>query len=145
MIDIKEIIELLPHRYPFLLIDRVLELVPGKYVVAIKNITMNEPQFTGHFPGNPIFPGVMLVEAMAQAAGVLAIKTRSQGLGDRKAAVIAGVDKVRFKRPVVPGDQLVMRCEIVAIKRNIWKFRCEGRIDGALVTEAEILCTERDI
>ena len=145
MIDIKEIIEMLPHRYPFLLIDRVMDLEPGKYIVAIKNVTVNEPQFMGHFPGNPIFPGVLIVEAMAQAAGLLAIKTRAQGLGDRKAAVLAGIDNVRFKRPVVPGDQLVIRCELVTTKRNIWKFRCEGRIDGALVTEAEILCTERDI
>lgn len=145
MIDIKEIIEILPHRYPFLLVDRVTELVPGEYVIAIKNVTVNEPQFMGHFPGNPIFPGVMIVEAMAQAAGLLAVKTMARGLGERKAAVIAGIDNVRFRRPVVPGDQLVLRCAIVSTKRNIWKFRCEGRVDGALVTEAEILCTERDI
>lgn len=145
MIDVREIFELLPHRYPFLLVDRITELVPGKYVVAIKNVTANEPQFTGHFPENPIFPGIMLVEAMAQAAGILAIKTRSAGLGERKAAVIAGVDNVRFRRPVVPGDQFVMRCEIMSVKRNIWKFRCVGSVDGSPVTEAEILCTERDI
>lgn len=145
MIEIREIFELLPHRYPFLLVDRITELVPGKYVIAIKNVTANEPQFTGHFPENPIFPGIMLVEAMAQAAGILAIKTRAEGLRDRKAAVIAGIDNVRFRRPVVPGDQFVMRCEIVSTKRNIWKFRCVGTVDGFPVTEAEILCTERDI
>lgn len=145
MIEIKEIINMLPHRYPFLLVDRITEVVAGEYVIGIKNITVNEPQFTGHFPETPIFPGMMIVEAMAQVAGVLAIKTRSEGLQARKAAVIAGVDNVRFRRPVVPGDQLVLRCEIMSIKRNIWKFRCMGSVDGFPVAEAEILCTERDI
>ncbi len=142
--DIKEIAALLPHRYPFLFIDRVTELVPGEYVIGYKNITFNEPQFTGHFPETPIFPGVLIIEAMAQLAGVLAARTRNAGVAADKAAVIVGVDAVRFKRPVVPGDRLVMRAELVNVKRNIWKFRAVGHVDEVLVAEAEIICTERD-
>lgn len=144
MMDIKEIAALLPHRYPFLFIDRVTELVPGEYVIGYKNITFNEPQFTGHFPETPIFPGVLIIEAMAQLAGVLAARTRNAGVAADKAAVIVGVDAVRFKRPVVPGDRLVMRAELVSVKRNIWKFRAVGYVDEVLVAEAEIICTERD-
>jgi 3-hydroxyacyl-[acyl-carrier-protein] dehydratase len=144
MMDIKEIAALLPHRYPFLFIDRVTELVPGEYVIGYKNITFNEPQFTGHFPETPIFPGVLIIEAMAQLAGVLAARTRNAGVAADKAAVIVGVDAVRFKRPVVPGDRLVMRAELVNVKRNIWKFRAAGHVDEVLVAEAEIICTERN-
>ncbi|CBL46414.1 (3R)-hydroxymyristoyl-[acyl carrier protein] dehydratase [gamma proteobacterium HdN1] len=145
MIEHTEILPILPQRYPFLLVDRVLEVVPGEYCVAVKNITANEPQFTGHFPGNPIFPGMMLLEAMAQTAGVLAVKTRSEGLRERTAAVFVGVDNVRFRRPAIPGDQIIMRAELVTTKRNIWKFRCEAKIDGVLAAEAEILLTEKNL
>jgi 3-hydroxyacyl-[acyl-carrier-protein] dehydratase len=144
MMDIKEIAALLPHRYPFLFVDRVTELVPGEYVIGYKNITFNEPQFTGHFPETPIFPGVFIIEAMAQLAGLLAARTRNAGVAANKAAVIVGVDAVRFKRPVVPGDRLIMRAELVSVKRNIWKFRAVGHVDDVQVAEAEIICTERD-
>lgn len=144
MIDANEILSMLPHRYPMLLVDRVTEYVPGEYILGYKNITFNEPQFQGHFPGNPIFPGVLIIEGMAQLAGILAMKTMNRGLADRKAAVIVGVDGARFKRPAVPGDQLMMRADMLSVKRNIWKFRLESRIDGQLAAEAELLCTERD-
>jgi len=145
MMDINEIRFYLPHRYPFLFLDRVTELVEGEYILATKNITINEPIFDGHFPDNPIFPGVCIIEAMAQASGVLALKTIGTGAEANKAYVIAGVDKVRFKRSAIPGDQLIIRSEVLSRKRSIWKFKTEARVDGQLVGSAEILCAERDL
>ncbi len=137
---IDEIKKLLPHRYPFLLVDRVVELELGKRIVAYKNITANEEVFNGHFPGESIFPGVMIIEAMAQAAGLLGFATVNKQPEDDALYLFAGVDGVRFKRPVVPGDRLVLEAEIDSTKRNIWRFKCRSTVDGQLTCEATILC-----
>lgn len=138
--DIKKIMEYIPHRYPFLLIDRVLEMEPGKRIVAIKNVTINEPFFQGHFPGQPIMPGVLLIEAMAQAWGVLAISTTRQQVHSADILFI-GIDKARFRRPVLPGDQVRFELESIGLKRLIWKFRGKAFVDGNLVAEAELMAT----
>jgi len=143
--NINEIRSFLPHRYPFLFIDRIIDVVAGEYVIATKNITINEPVFDGHFPGNPIFPGVYIIEAMAQAAGILGFKTLGGGAQPNKAYLMAGVDNVRFKRASTPGDQLVIRAEIINQKRTIWKFKTEARVDGELICSAEILCAEKEL
>jgi len=138
--DIKEILQYLPHRYPFLLVDRMLEIEPGVRARGLKNVTMNEPFFPGHFPHHPVMPGVLIIEAMAQTAAVLAFKTDGSVPDDDSTVYFASVDNVRFKRPVVPGDQLVMEAEIVRKMRNIWKFKAVARVDGELATEAEFMC-----
>ena len=140
IIDINEIKKYIPHRYPFLLVDRITELEIGKRVVGLKNVTVNEPFFPGHFPHNPVMPGVLIIEAMAQTAAVLAFKTEGTVPDDDSTVYFASVDNVRFKRPVVPGDQLVMEAEIVRKMRNIWKFKAVARVDGELTTEAEFMC-----
>lgn len=139
-IDIEEIMELLPHRYPLLLIDRVTEYELGVSIKAYKNVTFNEPCFTGHFPGKPIFPGVMILEAMAQAAGVLGFKT--QGNSD-DLYLYAGIDNARFKRPVVPGDRLDFSVELIKEKRGIWKFKGIASVDGEVACSAEFMCAMR--
>lgn len=138
--EVTDIMRFLPHRYPFLLVDRVVACEPGKWLRAIKNISYNEPQFTGHFPHQPIFPGVLIIEAMAQATGLLASQTAPEVLGEGKVYYLVGVDKVRFKRPVVPGDQLTLIAEYVRHKRNIWSFACRAEVDGEFVASAEIMC-----
>ncbi|MAT52535.1 MAG: 3-hydroxyacyl-[acyl-carrier-protein] dehydratase FabZ [Porticoccaceae bacterium] len=143
--DIKQIKALLPHRYPFLLVDRVVELVPGERILAYKNITANEEVFNGHFPQAPIFPGVMIIEAMAQAAGVLGFATVGKQAEDNKLYLFAGVDGVRFKRPVVPGDRLMLEASIDSVKRNIWRFKCRATVDDRLACEATLLCALQDI
>ncbi len=140
IIDINEIKQYIPHRYPFLLVERITELEIGKRVVGLKNVTVNEPFFPGHFPHNPVMPGVLIIEAMAQTAAVLAFKTDGSVPDDDSTVYFASVDNVRFKRPVVPGDQLVMEAEIVRKMRNIWKFKAVARVDGELATEAEFMC-----
>ena len=140
--DIQQIQSLLPHRYPFLLVDRVLECEPGKRLVAMKNVTFNEPFFQGHFPSKPVMPGVLLIEAMAQATGLLAME--SAEVPREAIYYLVGVDKARFKRPVEPGDQLIMRVTLEAVRRGIWKFNGEARVDDRLVASAEIMCTARD-
>lgn len=140
IIDINEIKQYIPHRYPFLLVDRITELEIGKRVVGLKNVTVNEPFFPGHFPHNPVMPGVLIIEAMAQTAAVLAFKTDGSVPDDDSTVYFASVDNVRFKRPVVPGDQLVMEAQIVRKMRNIWKFKAVARVDGELATEAEFMC-----
>jgi 3-hydroxyacyl-[acyl-carrier-protein] dehydratase len=125
------------------MIDRVLECEPGKRILAVKNVSNNEPQFVGHFPGRPIMPGVLILEAMAQAAGILVFRTQDQKPGSHAVYYYAGIDEARFKRPVVPGDRLEIEASILAHKRIIWKFACVARVDGAVVAEAVILCTER--
>jgi len=138
---IEEIKSLLPHRYPFLLVDRVLEIIPGESLTAIKNITVNEPQFPGHFPQQPIMPGVLMVEAMAQAAGILAFKTDNIVPGEDSTYYLAGVDKTRFKRPVVPGDQLRMEIKLLKSKRGIWVFEGKAYVDDQLAVTTELMCT----
>ncbi|MFN5193441.1 MAG: 3-hydroxyacyl-ACP dehydratase FabZ, partial [Cyanobacteriota bacterium] len=133
----EQILNLLPHRYPFALVDRVIEHVPGKSAVAIKNVTFNEPQFQGHFPGRPLMPGVLIVEAMAQVGGL--IVTQMPEL-PRGLFVFAGIDGVRFRRPVVPGDQLLIRCELISLKRKRFgKVRAEATVDGELACSGELL------
>jgi 3-hydroxyacyl-[acyl-carrier-protein] dehydratase len=141
--NIQDVKNYLPHRYPFLLIDRVLELEIGKSIVALKNITFNEPQFTGHFPDQPIMPGVMIVEAMAQATGILAFKSEVGKPIDGQIYMLVGIDKVRFKRIVEPGDQLLIEVEVMTVKRGIWKFKCKASVDGNIVTSAELMCTQK--
>ncbi len=141
--DIQQIQRLLPHRYPFLLVDRVLESEPGRRLVAIKNVTINEPFFQGHFPRKPVMPGVLLIEAMAQATGLLAMQ--STEVPDDSIYYLVGVDKARFKRPVVPGDQLVFEVEVLKHKRDIWVFAAEAKVDGGMVASAEIMCTGRNL
>jgi 3-hydroxyacyl-[acyl-carrier-protein] dehydratase len=142
--NITEIMDVLPHRYPFLLVDRVVELVKGEKIVAFKNITGNEEVFNGHFPGAPIFPGVMIVEALAQASGILGFVTTDTTADDGKLYLFAGLDKVRFKAPVVPGDQLMLESEVVAVKRHIWRFQTRATVNGKLVCEATLLCAYQD-
>lgn len=141
-IDIQEILDLLPHRYPFLLIDRVTEYVLGESIEAYKNVTVNEPCFMGHFPGRPIFPGVLILEAMAQAAGVLGFKT--MGRSD-KLYLFAGVDNARFKRQVTPGDRLDISIKLLKERRGIWKFSGVASVDGEEACTAEFLCATREI
>lgn len=145
MMDIKEIKEYLPHRYPFLLVDRVLELVEGEHIVAIKNVSANEDVFNGHFPQAPIFPGVMIIEALAQASGILGFKTLNKRPADGSIYLFAGIDDVRFKRQVVPGDQLRLESRVVSSKRGIWKFDCKATVDGQLAASATILCADRQV
>ena len=141
--DIQKIQSLLPHRYPFLLIDRVIESEPGKRLVAIKNVTINEPFFEGHFPTKPVMPGVLLIEAMAQATGLLAME--SADVPKEAIYYLVGVDKARFKQPVVPGDQLVFEVEVLKHRRDIWVFAAEAKVDGGTVASAEIMCTARNL
>jgi 3-hydroxyacyl-[acyl-carrier-protein] dehydratase len=138
MIEIKEIINILPHSYPFLLVDRIIEMDPGKRIVGIKNVTYNEPFFPGHFPGRPIMPGVLIVEAMAQTAGVLAFKSMPKEERG-KPVYFLGIDNVRFRKPVVPGDQLRLELEITKHRQSIWGFKGKALVDGKLVAEAELL------
>jgi 3-hydroxyacyl-[acyl-carrier-protein] dehydratase len=141
--DIQEVLEHLPQRYPLLMIDRVLEFDPGKRIRALKNVSANEPQFLGHFPGRPIMPGVLILEAMAQAACILALRSSGVTATGNRAYYYAGIDGARFKRPVEPGDQLVLEVVLLAHKRTIWKFGCVARVGPDVAAEAEILCTER--
>jgi len=141
--DALQVLQYLPQRYPLLMIDRVLECEPGKRILALKNVTSNEPHFTGHFPGRPIMPGVLILEAMAQAAGILVFRTRGDKPDANTVYYYAGIDEARFKKPVVPGDRLEIEATILAHKKTIWKFACVARVDGAVAAEAVILCTER--
>lgn len=139
-IDILEILRLLPHRYPFIMIDRILTLVPDKNVEALKNVTINEPFFQGHFPAKPVMPGVLMLEGMAQAGGVLAYCTEPENV-DVKLLYFAGLDKVRFRRPVGPGDQLIYRVEVLKKKRGIWKLAGKAFVDDKVVAEAELMAS----
>ncbi len=145
VLDIRAILDHLPHRYPFLLVDRVLELEKGKRIVAIKNVTINEPFFIGHFPHLPVMPGVLQIEALAQAAGILSFQTMGRVSDDRSVYYFVGIDRARFKRPVVPGDQLRLEVEIVRVARSIWKYAGKATVDGQIAAEAELMCTLRDI
>ena len=142
--DIHRILERLPHRYPFLLVDRVLECEPGKRLLGLKNVTINEPFFQGHFPIRPVMPGVLVIEALAQATGLLAMETAPELMSDTTLYYFVGIDKARFKQPVEPGDQLQLDVELVNTKRGIWVFSGKARVDGKLAASAEIMCTARD-
>ena len=141
---IEEIRRFLPHRYPFLLIDRVLDCVPGETLTAIKNVSVNEPFFTGHFPETPIMPGVLIIEALAQATGLLGFKTMSEEPSNDLLYMLVGVDNVRFKRQVVPGDQLMLKATVKRQSKVIWKFSCEASVDGNIVTTADLLCAAKE-
>ena len=143
--DITEIREYLPHRYPFLLVDRVIDLELGKTITAIKNVTINEPFFDGHFPGLPIMPGVLIIEAMAQAAGILGFKTLDKKPSDGSIYMFVGADKMRFKKPVVPGDQLTLKAAVVSSRSGLWKFDCRAEVDGKMVAAGQILCADREV
>jgi 3-hydroxyacyl-[acyl-carrier-protein] dehydratase len=143
--DINQILNHLPHRYPFLLIDRVTGFNKGESLTGIKNVTYNEPFFQGHFPQRPVMPGVLILEAMAQATGLLAFRTLEQTAERKTLYFLVGMDKVRFKRPVEPGDQLVLQARLLRTRRGIWVFDCDASVDGKVVASAEIMCTERDI
>jgi len=141
--DIAEIKEYLPHRYPFLLVDRVLEIAAGESIVAYKNLSVNEPFFNGHFPEQPVFPGVLLVEAMAQAAGILGFYSQDKTTADGSVYYFAGADNVRFKRTCVPGDRVMLYASVVSSRRGIWKFDVRAEVDDELAATASILCADR--
>ena len=141
--NINEVKNFLPHRYPFLLIDRVLDIEVGKSLTAIKNISFNEPQFTGHFPSQPIMPGVLIIEALAQATGILAFKSEVGRPQEGQIYMLVGVDNARFKRVVEPGDQLKLVVEVLTVKRGIWKFKGVAYVDDKVVTSAELMCTQK--
>ena len=142
--DVRKVMEFLPHRYPFLMIDRVLEFEESKRLVALKNVTYNEPFFTGHFPHNPIMPGVMILEALAQATGLLSMKTLTAQGKDFGEYYLVGVDKARFKRSVVPGDQLRLEVDFLKNKRNIWTFSAKAFVEGKLIVSADIMCASKE-
>ncbi len=141
--DIYEILEYLPHRYPFLLVDKVVDYKAGEYLIAVKNVSVNEPFFPGHFPQRPVFPGVLIMEALAQATGLLAFKTQGKKPDGSSLYYFAGIDNCRFKQPVQPGDQMFLEVKLLTTKRNIWKFSAEAKVDGKVVASAELMCAEQ--
>ncbi|MDD5404513.1 MAG: 3-hydroxyacyl-ACP dehydratase FabZ [Sulfuricella sp.] len=143
--DIHEVLAHLPHRYPFLLVDRVLSCEPGKSIEAVKNVTINEPFFQGHFPHHPVMPGVLIMEALAQASGILSFKTMGTRPDENSVFYFVGIDNARFKKPVIAGDQLHLHIEILRQMRGIWKFKAVAKVDGEVVAEAELMCAKRDI
>ena len=143
--DIHQILDHLPHRYPFVLVDRVLSLEVGKEITAVKNVSINEPFFPGHFPYHPVMPGVLIVEAMAQAAAILSFKTMGVKPTDDAVYYFAGIDNARFKKPVSPGDQIILKVSIDRILRGIWKYKGVALVDDAVVAEAEMMCILKEI
>jgi 3-hydroxyacyl-[acyl-carrier-protein] dehydratase len=143
--DIHQILEHLPHRYPFLLVDRVVELEPGKSIHAYKNVSITEPFFQGHFPHHPVMPGVLIMEALAQAAGILSFKTMDAKPTEDSVFYFVGIDNARFKKPVMPGDQLHLHVEIERRMRGIWKYKAEARVDGEIAAEARLMCARREL
>jgi 3-hydroxyacyl-[acyl-carrier-protein] dehydratase len=144
-LDIHEILNHLPHRYPFVLIDRVTDLKLNEEITAIKNVTINEPFFPGHFPYHPVMPGVLIVEAMAQAAAVLSFKTMNVLPSEDSVYYFAGIDNVRFKKPVSPGDQLILNVKIDRVLKGIWKYKAQAKVDDKIVAEAEMMCILKNI
>jgi len=146
--SIHQVMRYLPHRYPFLLVDRVTELKPGEYLEAIKNVSINEPFFQGHFPVRPVMPGVLILEALAQATGLLAFKTeeaRGENQDKEQLYLFVGIDEARFRRQVEPGDQLHLRVDLLRVMRGIWRFKAEARVDGEVVASATLMCAGREI
>ena len=143
--DIHKILKLLPHRYPILLVDRVLEVVKGKSIKALKNVSINEPYFNGHFPHRPVMPGVLMIESLAQAAALLAFESFDISSQSNNVFYFAGIDGVRFKRPVEPGDQLILQIEVLRMKAGVMKFKAQAFVADELAVEAELMCTMRTI
>lgn len=143
--DIYEILKYLPHRYPFILVDRVVSYEPGERITAVKNVSINEPYFVGHFPHYPVMPGVLIVEALAQAAALLTLKTENAIKNEEQVYYFVGIDGVRFKKPVMAGDQLVLKVEITRQIKGLWKYSARAEVDDQLVTEAQLMCTARNI
>lgn len=142
-VDIHEILKYLPHRYPFLLVDRVISCEPGKDITALKNVTINEPFFGGHFPHYPVMPGVLIIEALAQAAAILTLKTVNRQTDESSLYYFVGIDGARFKKPVQPGDQLILKATILRERIGIWKYSVRAEVDGRVAAEAELMCTVR--
>ena len=145
LFNIQDILEHLPHRYPFLLVDRVLEAEPGEFVHAYKNVTINEPYFIGHFPKHPVMPGVLILEALAQAGGILAFHSLDLKKRANTVFYFATIDNVRFKKPVFPGDQLHFHVAVTHKKTSLWKFHGEAKVDGELAAQADLMCVKRDL
>ncbi len=143
--NIHEILKLLPHRYPFLLVDRVLSLEPDKEIVALKNVTINEPFFPGHYPHHPVMPGVLIIEAMAQVAALLSFSSMGFKKDEKSVYYFAGIDGARFKRPVTPGDQLIIKVSLIRSMRGLYKFKGVAEVDGQLAAEAELMCTLKTV
>ncbi len=142
--DIQEVMEHLPHRYPFLLVDRVVDYQEGEYLKGYKNVSFNEPYFQGHFPQKPVMPGVLIIEALAQATGILAFKTTQTKPTGNTLYYLVGIDGTRFKQKVVPGDQLMLEVRVKKKSRGVWKFDAEATVDGKMVASAELMCAERE-
>ncbi len=145
MMDIQRILQKLPHRYPFLLVDRVLEIEKNVRIKALKNVTFNEPFFSGHFPARPVMPGVLMLEALAQAAALLSFESAETEPDDQTVVYFAGIDGARFKRPVGPGDQLILEARIDRMKAGIYKYKTRATVDGVLAVEADLMCTVRRV
>jgi len=143
--DIREILKYLPHRYPFLMVDRVLSFEQGKSLTAIKNVTFNEPIFTGHFPQSPVFPGVLILEALAQTSALLAFKSMEGYPSEKTLYLLVGIDAARFKRQVTPGDRMLFEVEVLKEKRGIWKFNAKASVDGAMVCSAEVMIARNEL
>ncbi len=144
-LDIHQIMKHLPHRYPFLMVDRVLDYQLGDYLKAVKNVTVNEPCFTGHFPHRPVMPGVLILEALAQATGILAFKTLDELPDEGSLYYFVGIDNARFKKPVEPGDQVILDVKLIRRKRSMWKFEATATVDGNIVCAAELMCSKQDV
>lgn len=143
-LDVRQILDCLPHRYPFLLVDRVVDYAAGEWLTAIKNVTINEPFFPGHFPGQPVMPGVLILEALAQATGILAYVSGKAQPSARSVYYFVGIDKARFKKPVTPGDRLVLHVSLTRSIRGLWRFAAEAKVDETLVAQAELMTTVRE-
>ncbi len=144
-LDIREVLKHLPHRYPFMLVDRVLKCVPGESLVALKNVSFNEPFFQGHFPDRPIMPGVLIIEALAQATGILAFITTNTRPTERSLYYFVGIDNARFKQPVIPGDQLILEVTVTRVIKTVWKFHAVAKVSDKVVASADLMCAEREL